>query len=156
VTAPRALSLFIENHAGRKGVPQRRSFEAWIGAIPDLRRRRVQINLLTVGTREGRQFNRRFRERDYATNVLSFAHEPLPGEKTSLLGDLVLCAPVLAREAAEQGKALRDHYAHLTIHGVLHLLGYNHENEADARRMEAREIRILAGLGIQNPYAGEV
>jgi len=150
-----ALSLWIKNEAGRRGVPLKPSFRRWIAAIPDLRRRRnVEVNLLIVGTAAGKRYNRDFRGRDYATNVLSFPYQPLPGEKTGLLGDLVICAPVVAREAREQGKALRDHYAHLSVHGVLHLLGYDHElSQADAERMEALERRILARLGIADPYA---
>jgi probable rRNA maturation factor len=146
-------TLFLRNEAGRRGVPLRRSFERWIAAVPGLRRRgKVEINLLIVGSREGRRFNREFRQRDYATNVLSFPYQPLPWEKSTLLGDLVLCAPVVASEARVQGKALRDHYAHLTIHGVLHLLGHDHETDAEAAAMEGLEVRILAGLGIANPY----
>jgi probable rRNA maturation factor len=147
-------TLFLRNEAGRRGVPLRRSFERWIAAVPGLRRRgKVEINLLIVGSREGRRFNREFRGRDHATNVLSFRHEPLPGQKTALLGELVICAPVVAREAAEQGKRLPDHYAHLTIHGILHLLGHDHESEGDATRMEQIERQILAGLHIRDPYA---
>ena len=75
------------------------------------------------------------------------------GDRSGLLGDIVLCAPVLRREARQQGKPLRDHYAHLTVHGVLHLLGHDHESDADAERMEALERRVLAALGIADPYA---
>ncbi len=145
--------LYLRNETGRRGVPQRASFERWIAAIPGLRRRRFEVNILVVGTAQGRRFNRQFRHKDHASNVLSFPCEPLPGEKNSLLGDLVICAPVVAREAAEQGKRPRDHWAHLTIHGVLHLLGHDHQTAAEATRMEALEIRILAGLGIGDPYA---
>ena len=113
----------------------------------------AELSLRLVGAAEGRRLNRDFRGRDYATNVLSFPYEPLPGEKSRLLGDLVICAPVVAREAREQGKALRDHYAHLTLHGVLHLLGYDHIEDADAERMEALETRLLSRLGIADPYA---
>ena len=146
------VSLYLENRAGRRGVPLRRSFRGWIEAIPGLRRRKAAINIVVVAAKEGRRYNRQFRGKDYATNVLSFPYEPLPGENSPLLGDLVICAPVVAREAAEQGKRLRDHYAHLTIHGVLHLLGHDHETDAEAERMEALERRILAGLGIGDPY----
>jgi probable rRNA maturation factor len=146
------LSVFVRNDAGRKGVPIQRSFANWVAAIPELNRRRTEVNLLIVGSKEGRRFNREFRHKDYATNVLSFPYDPLAGESTPLLGDLVVCAPVVAREAAAQGKPLRDHYAHLTIHGVLHLLGHDHEKPAEAGRMEKLEIRILAGLGIPDPY----
>ena len=145
-------SLFLRNEAGRTGVPTRKSFEAWISVIPELRRRKVEVNILIVDVEAGRRFNRQYRHKDYATNVLSFPWEPAPGERSRLLGDLVICAPVVAREAAEQGKRPREHWAHLTIHGVLHLLGHDHETPAEARRMEALEIRILAALGIRNPY----
>ncbi|MGE5168702.1 MAG: rRNA maturation RNase YbeY [Deltaproteobacteria bacterium] len=145
-------SLFLRNEAGRTGVPTRKSFEAWLSAIPELRRRKVEVNILIVDVQAGRRFNRQYRHKDYATNVLSFPWEPAPGERSRLLGDLVICAPVVAREAAEQGKRPRAHWAHLTIHGVLHLLGHDHETPAEARRMEALEIRILAALGIRNPY----
>lgn len=147
------VSVFVENRAGRKGVPLRRSFQRWIEAIPQLRRRRAaEVAIVVVDTEEGRGFNHRFRHRDYATNVLSFPYERLPGDRSGLLGDLVICAPVVAREAREQGKSPRDHYAHLAIHGVLHLLGWDHEDDADAGRMEARERAILASLGIGDPY----
>ena len=108
-------SLFLRNEAGRTGVPTRKSFEAWISAIPELRRRKVEVNILIVDVEAGRRFNRQYRHKDYATNVLSFPWEPAPGERSRLLGDLVICAPVVAREAAEQGKRPRAHWAHLTI-----------------------------------------
>lgn len=152
--APRTC-LWLKNEAGRKGVPVLRSFERWLAAIPDLRKRRgwTEVNVLIVGSTAGRRYNREFRGRDYATNVLSFPFEPMPGEHSGLLGDLVICAPVVAREAREQRKQARDHFAHMTIHGVLHLLGYDHESDADARRMESLETRILASLGVDDPYA---
>lgn len=145
------IQLLLSNQTGRRGVPLQRSFKTWIAAIPRLPRR-AEVNILVVDVETGRRFNREFRRKDYATNVLSFPWEPAPGDKSRLLGDLVICAPVVAREAAEQGKRPRHHWAHLTIHGVLHLLGHDHEMPAKAGRMEALEIRILAGLGIPNPY----
>ena len=132
-----------------------RSFERWISAIPELREHRdwTELNILIVDSAAGRRFNREFRGRDYATNVLSFPYEPAPGEHSGLLGNIVICAPVVAREAREQHKTPRDHFAHMTIHGVLHLLGYDHENERDADRMEQLERQILTALGIADPYA---
>jgi len=149
------LCLWVKNEAGRRGVPMLRSFERWIAAIPELRKRRqwTELNILIVGSAEGRRYNREFRGRDYATNVLSFPYEAAPGEHSGLLGDLVICAPVVAREAREQHKDPRDHFAHLTIHGALHLLGYDHESDADAERMEALERAVLANIGIADPYS---
>ena len=147
------LSVFVQNDFGRRGVPVSRSFEAWVrAALGGRRRGRTEVNIALFDTEAARELNLRYRGKDYATNVLSFPYEPAPREKSGLLGDLVLCPPVVAREAAEQGKPVRDHYAHLTIHGVLHLIGYDHENDADAAKMEALERRILAGLGIADPY----
>jgi probable rRNA maturation factor len=148
------VCLWLKNEAGRRGVPVLRSFERWVEAIPELRERHgwSELNILIVGRAAARRFNRTFRDCDYATNVLSFPYDPLPGEHSGLLGDLVICAPVVAKEAREQRKDVREHFAHLTIHGVLHLLGYDHETEGDARRMEALEREILATLGIADPY----
>ena len=154
MTATLRLGVFVQNNAGRKSVPLTRSFERWIhAALKGRRKGRTEVNVVLFNEAAGRDINRKYRDKDYATNILSFAYEPLPGEKSALLGDLVLCAPVVAREAATQGKPVRHHYAHLTIHGVLHLLGYDHETEAQAKRMEALETRLLAGIGIADPYS---
>jgi probable rRNA maturation factor len=148
------FAVFVQYLAGRKGVPTTRSFERWVGAALRGRRRgRRQVNIVIFDEASARAVNRQYRGKSYATNVLSFAYEPARREKTGLLGDLVICAPVVAREAAEQGKSSRHHYAHLTVHGVLHLLGYDHETNRQADRMEGLERRILAGLGIADPYS---
>lgn len=149
-----AVEVWLRNEAGRAGVPQRRSFETWVAAAlrGAGRRRRTSVNVLIAGEPAAHEFNHRYRGRDYATNVLSFPADPLPDGNADAIGDLVLCAPVIAREAREQGKTSRDHYAHLTVHGVLHLLGHEHEDEANAERMEALERRILGRLGITDPY----
>ena len=110
----------------------------------------AEITVRIVGENEGRQLNRDYRQKDYATNVLTFdyAQEPV------VSADLVLCAPVVAREAAEQNKTLAEHYAHLLVHGTLHAQGWDHEtSEQDAQEMEAYETDILRGLGFADPYA---
>jgi probable rRNA maturation factor len=110
------------------------------------------VAIRIVDADEGQALNLQYRGRDYATNVLSFPADLPPGVNLPLIGDLVICAPVVAREAAEQGKKPTDHWAHMTVHGTLHLLGYDHMEDAEAEAMEALETRILAGLGIADPY----
>lgn len=147
------LELALGYGCERRGLPAKASYQCWaLAALAAARRRgRYALSLRVVGADEGQQLNRDFRAKDYATNVLSFpADETIDGVR--LLGDLALCAPVIAREAGEQGKSVRAHHAHLTVHGVLHLLGHDHQDAADAERMEALEIRILASLGYANPY----
>lgn len=107
-----------------------------------------EITVRLVDEAEGRELNRSFRAKDYATNVLTFDYDADP----VVVADLVLCAPVVEREAAEQGKSLEAHYAHLIVHGALHAQGWDHETAREAQRMEAYEVEILAGLGYPNPY----
>ena len=112
-----------------------------------------ELLIRLVGYEESRSLNSRYRNIDKATNVLSFSAD-LPAEvELCLLGDIVICAPLVASEAADQGKPLKSHWAHLTIHGVLHLLGYDHLGDEEATQMEALEIGILGALGFLNPYA---
>jgi probable rRNA maturation factor len=105
-----------------------------------------------VGAARSRSLNARYRGRDHATNVLSFPAPPAGAGRAGLLGDLVICPAVLRAEARAQHKSARAHWAHLVVHGVLHLAGYDHERADQARRMEGREVRVLRGLGIANPY----
>jgi probable rRNA maturation factor len=153
---PVRLDVSVGYALPRAGLPAAVSFRKWVAAALHGRIREADLAVRLVDTREGRALNRHYRGKDYATNVLSFPAdlpEGLPkGVKLPLLGDLVLCAPVVAREAREQKKPLAAHYAHLTVHGTLHLLGWNHEDEREAEAMETLEREILAGLGIDDPY----
>ena len=144
----------VQFRSGRRGVPAARSFARWVESALTVRRKAWQVNVVLFGEKSARALNRDFRGKDYATNVLSFPFDaaPAPSAGPPLLGDVVICPAIVEREAAEQGKPLRDHYAHLTIHGVLHLLGYDHETDRDAERMERLERRLLAALGIPDPY----
>ena len=148
------FDLTVQNalpKAAAKGLPTKKELKRWAEAALE---GDVEATLRFVDDEEGRQLNKEFRGKDYATNVLTFAYGDdmprVPGQP--LLGDIVLCAPVVAKEAAEQGKALAAHYAHLVVHGMLHLQGYDHEKDKEARAMEAKETRILAELGFPDPY----
>jgi len=131
-------------------------FKLWIDAVPVEQAQIFSLTIRIVDEQEAQRFNREYRNRDYATNVLSFPAElpeGLPDEiRQSQLGDLLICAPVVMREALEQQKPEADHWAHLTIHGILHLLGHDHEQADEAAVMEALETRILAKLGVSDPY----
>jgi probable rRNA maturation factor len=142
------LSLNIQYACDKIGLPSRAEFRRWAKAalLDD-----VEAALRVVEADEGQELNRDYRGKDYATNVLTFAYGA-ESELAPLTGDLILCAPVVAREAVEQGKTLEAHYAHLTIHGMLHLQGYDHEVETDALAMEAIESFIMRRLGYPDPY----
>jgi probable rRNA maturation factor len=149
--------VHVNYGVARTGLPSTLSFRRWAdAALAGAKRRKpAELAIRIVGTHEGRRLNRDYRAKDYATNVLSFPVELPPGVSLPLIGDLAICAPVVTREANEQGKRARDHWAHMTVHGVLHLIGYDHLDNAEAEAMEALETRILAKLGIADPYAAE-
>jgi probable rRNA maturation factor len=139
------LALALQFDVQSATLPSRAKFAKWVRAAL---RKSACITLRVVGAREGRSLNRRFRRRDYATNVLTFVYS----KRRPLEGDIAVCAPVVAREARALGIAAEAHYAHLTIHGVLHLQGYDHQHTAGALQMERLEARILKGLGYDDPY----
>jgi len=142
---PPSLALSVQYGVAGDGLPTRQRMRSWARAtlLTD-----AQVTLRLVGRREGRTLNRDFRGKDYATNVLTFAYLDIE----PVCGDIVLCAPVIAKEAREQRKPLQAHYAHLVVHGMLHLQGFDHENSDDARVMEALEAEIVAKLGYADPY----
>jgi len=150
------VELEVQRATNLITTPDDGQFRCWVDHAIKQSEHDQMLVIRIVDEDEGRRFNQQFRCKDYATNVLSFPMdmpEGLPAEIVqSQLGDLLICAPVVAREAAEQGKPEINHWAHLTIHGVLHLLGYDHEQPDDAQLMEALETDILASLDIPNPY----
>ena len=129
--------------------PSRSQFRLWVKTALQ---RDAEITLRLVDVDEGRELNRDYRGKDYATNVLTFVYDDVAGSHVPLMGDLVFCDEVVRREALEQNKSLCAHYAHLVVHGVLHLQGYDHENDVDAEVMEALETQIVMNLGYDNPY----
>lgn len=142
----------IQYAVDRRGVPAAASFRRWITASLDLVGRTGDLTLRVVGAEESAAFNLTYRNKSGPTNILSFPFEPPPGWVGNYLGDLVLCAPVVAHEAEMQAKPLRAHWAHLSVHGSLHLLGYDHQTADDAHQMETLEIQILKELGFDDPY----
>jgi probable rRNA maturation factor len=153
---PVRLEVSVNYALPRVGLPAAVSFRKWVAAALKGRIREADLAIRVVGTKEGRALNHHYRGKDYATNVLSFPAElpeGLPADvRLPLLGDIVLCAPVIAREAKQQKKPLAAHYAHLTVHGALHLLGWDHDDEREAACMERLEREILADLGVEDPY----
>ena len=149
---PRRLRIEVQRRV-RGWAPRNGDFARWAGAALGRRAAGRELGVRVVGPAESRRLNAHYRGKDRPTNVLSFPAAPLPAAaRARPLGDLVICARVVRAEARAQGKAVRAHWAHLVVHGALHLIGYDHEREADARRMERREIRVLRGLGFTNPY----
>lgn len=144
VAAPK-ISLAVQYVSTLDELPTRTQLRRWVGIASQ---RNLGMTLRIVDEAEGRALNLAYRGKDYATNVLTFVYD----EGESLTGDVVICAPVVAREAMQQNKLLRMHYAHLTIHATLHLQGYDHENDADAEQMEARETALMLKLHYPDPY----
>ncbi len=139
------LAITIQNVSAEKHIPSKNYFKKWARATL---RVDTEVTIRIVDSDEALALNHEYRGKDYATNVLTF---PLT-EEPHLMGDIILCAPVVMQEAAMQNKPLIAHYAHLTVHGILHLHGYDHETEAQAELMEAIETQIVTKLGYANPY----
>lgn len=145
MTEAHKLSLAVQYASNARTMPTRQQFRRWVKVALE---QDVQMALRIVDEIEGRALNQSYRGKDYATNVLTFVYD----DSVPLYGDVVICAPVVEREAREQGKELFAHYAHLTIHAALHLQGYDHEKRRDAERMEARETALLRKLRYPAPY----
>jgi len=143
------LKLVVQYASKAAEMPTRQQFRKWVKAALT---RDAEITLRIVDETEGRSLNRDFRGQNHATNVLTFAYSEIADEVSVLCGDIVLCAAVVEKEAKQQRKNLLAHCAHLTVHGVLHLHGYEHENDADAAAMERLEAEIVMKLGYDDPY----
>lgn len=162
------MNVTVQYAGSRRGVPHARTLSQWASEAFQTRapkqtrgsRRSADVTIRVIGAAESRKLNATWRGKDKPTNVLSFPSDPLwpaasgpqPIDSAVHLGDLAICAPVVAREAREQDKFLKAHWAHMVVHGVLHLLGDDHENDRDAQQMEARERAILARFGFPDPY----
>ena len=145
-TPSKRLNLSVQYACNREGLPLRADFVSWARAALV---GGGEVTIRLVDADEGRMLNNEYRGKDYATNVLSFPYDREP----VVTGDLVICPGVVAREAVEQNKPLAAHYAHLTVHGMLHLQGRDHDNDEDAQAMEDQEREILAAMGYPDPYA---
>lgn len=139
------LSLSVQYAINQEGLPSRSQLKKWVKAAL---RVDTEVTIRFVGEEEGRMLNSSYRGKDYATNVLTFPLTEVP----HLMGDIIICAPVVESEAYAQNKSIEAHYAHLTVHGVLHLHGYDHITEPQAELMESLEVTILQKLGYANPY----
>lgn len=146
-----SLQLDFQLASDVPGIPDQAEFQNWLGvAFPDAADMTLVVRV--VDKEESQQLNRDYRGKDKPTNVLSFPFEVPEGIPCDHLGDLVISAPVVLREAAEQSKPSQNHWAHMLVHGVLHLQGYDHIDEGEAEEMEALEVALLARMGIANPY----
>ena len=146
------LTVDVQYAVSADGIPGVDSIRQWVMQALPAELAAAELTIRIVDEAEITALNMQYRGKDGPTNVLSFPYEAIAGVETDLLGDVVICAPVVASEAIAQGKSLQAHWAHLVIHGVLHLLGYDHKQQNDALRMETTETELLAGLGYQNPY----
>jgi probable rRNA maturation factor len=147
------LEVDVTYAARRPWVPRRAQFKLWAAAALSGGTPADVLSVRVVGAARSRSLNARYRRKDKPTNVLSFSGPGPSPDGLHYLGELVICAPVVAREAILQGKSPESHWAHMTVHGVLHLLGFDHGRDAEARKMAAREIQILDRLGFSDPYA---
>lgn len=147
-----SIILDLQLASSASDLPDVTQFQRWLQAAILPFQDEAEVTIRIVDEPESQQLNLQYRGKDKATNVLSFPFQCPPGIELPLLGDLVICAGVVHAEAAEQNKPLAAHWAHMVVHGCLHLLGFDHINDADAEQMEAEEIQILQQLGISNPY----
>jgi probable rRNA maturation factor len=142
----------IQYAISAEGVPAQELLRDWVRLALSGRADNAELSVRIVDEAEITALNQQYRGKEYPTNVLSFPYEEMPGVESGLLGDIIICAPVVAREAIEQSKPVESHWAHMVIHGALHLLGYDHHDAAGAGHMESLETRLLERLGFPDPY----
>lgn len=147
-----AITLDLQNACSNENIPSLVQFQQWLNASLLPKHDNTELTIRLVEINESQQLNAQYRHKNKPTNVLSFPFEIPSGIELNLLGDLVICADIVESEAKEQNKALEAHWAHMVVHGCLHLLGYDHINDNDAEQMETLEIDILTKLGFNNPY----
>ena len=147
------IILDIQSASTSEDAPDEQSIKRWVGAVIDSNQGDTELSVRIVDEPEGKLLNETYRGASGATNVLSFPFENQTPEALPLIGDIVVCAPIVQREAKQQNKDLNAHWAHMIIHGVLHLLGYDHQNDSEAAVMEGLETEIMQKLGFPPPYA---
>jgi len=147
------IILDIQSASTSEDTPDEQSIKRWVGAVIDSNQGDTELIVRIVDEPEGKLLNETYRGASGATNVLSFPFENQTPEALPLIGDIVVCAPIVEREAQQQNKDLNAHWAHMIIHGVLHLLGYDHQNDSEAAVMEGLETEIMQKLGFPPPYA---
>ena len=146
------IELDLQRIGTADDLPSDEQFQLWVNAALAILTKDVELTIRLVDIKESQELNRQFSGKDKPTNVLSFPFEVPEGIELNLLGDIVICIEVVAQEALVQNKNLHSHWAHMVIHGCLHLLGYDHISDMDAVEMESLEIEMLATLGVNNPY----
>ncbi len=144
------VTVQVQQAASGPDIPDNDQFQQWAAAIDATVEQEVSIRI--VDEAESAALNQQYRKKPQATNVLAFPADIPPEVDLPFIGDIVICAPIVAKQAAEQGKSLLSHWAHLTLHGILHLQGYDHLDDADAKNMENIEIQLMSKLGFSNPY----
>ena len=146
------INIEVQNAASTEELPSEETFQKWASAIEDDSNQHKDVSMRIVDEAEMGELNNQYRKKTGVTNVLSFPADLPEGIDIAFLGDIIICAPVVAKEAADQGKSLESHWAHMTVHGILHLQGYDHIDEAEAEQMERLETKIMKELGFENPY----
>jgi probable rRNA maturation factor len=152
-----SLDVDLLDLAASNNLPTQSEFKQWVNAAVTAAKQEIpasinSIHIRLVSKQESAQLNETYRHKSGPTNILSFHYDPIPGASPDSLGDLVICSELVNEEATNLKKSIISHWAHLTVHGVLHLLGFDHENDDDANIMEALETKIITALGFENPY----